>query len=86
MPYGRDFEIVSEIETIEVIARGLGVRDRQRLNRMYAGGQQMRWRKLKGTALVRWKSGYTHRAEVHWYEAHGVGRVEEKVVKDLDRR
>jgi hypothetical protein len=86
VPYSRDFEIIGEIVGIEVIARGLGVRDRRRLNRMYASGQQMRWRKLKGVAIVRWTSGYTHRAEVHWYEAHGIGRVEEKVVKDLDRR
>lgn len=54
MPYGRDFEIVNEIEMIEIIARGLGVRDRRRLNRIYARGQQMRWRKLKGGALVQW--------------------------------
>ncbi|MCE7983888.1 MAG: hypothetical protein DYG89_22165 [Caldilinea sp. CFX5] len=80
------FEIISKITQIEPIARGVGVRDRQRLNRMYADGRRMRWRKLKGLAVVRWESGYTHRAEVHWYEGHGLGRVEEKVVKDLDRR
>jgi hypothetical protein len=85
VPFGRDFEIIGEITHIVAIARGPGVRDRQRLNRRYADGQRVRWRKRKGFAIVRWASGYTHRAEVHWYEAHGIGRVEPKVVKDLDR-
>ncbi len=71
-----DFEIVSEITDIETIAAGVGVRDRKRMRRMYGPG---RWRKLKGVASVRLLSGKIRLAEVHWYEAHGVGKKEVKL-------
>ncbi len=71
-----DFEIVSELQNIETIASGLGVRDRARLGRPYGRG---RWRKLKGIATVRLISGRIRLAEVHWYEAHGIGRKEFKI-------
>jgi hypothetical protein len=71
-----DFEIVSEITQIEPIAKGLGVRDRTRLRRQYGRG---RWRKLKGVATVRLIDDTVHKAEVHWYEAHGIGRKEFKL-------
>ncbi len=71
-----DFEIVSEITDIETIAAGVGVRDRKRLRRMYGAG---RWRKLKGIASVRLLSGKIRLAEVHWYEAHGIGKREFKL-------
>ncbi len=71
-----DFEIVSEITDIETIAAGAGVRDRSRLRRLYGRG---RWRKLKGVARVRLKSGRIRLAEIHWYEAHGVGKREFKL-------
>ena len=70
-----DFELVSEIKSIELIARGTGIRDISRLNKVYGKGN---WRKLKGTAEVRLKSGRIRKAELHWYEAHGIGKFELK--------
>jgi hypothetical protein len=67
------FEPVGDIAHIETIAAGKGVRDLQRLRRLYGKG---RWRKLKGVALVRLRSGTMRKAELHWYEAHGIGRKE----------
>jgi len=71
-----DFEIVGEITQIETIARGSGVHDRARLRRQYGRG---RWRKLKGVAYVRLIDGSVHLAEIHWYEAHGIGKKEFKL-------
>ena len=66
-----DFEIIGNITAVEQIASGRGIRDPRRLQRLYGKG---RWRKLKGIAAVRLLDGTIHRAEVHWYEAHGIGR------------
>lgn len=71
-----DFEIVSEITAVETIASGKGVRDRNRLRKLYGG---IRWRKLKGVAQIRLSSGRIRTAEIHWYEAHGVGKREFKL-------
>jgi hypothetical protein len=71
-----DFEIVGEITEIEVIAAGTGIRDRARLRRVYGKG---RWRKLKGVANVRLAGGTIRLAEIHWYEAHGIGKREFKL-------
>ena len=71
-----DFEIVGEVSQIETIASGRGVRDRMRLRKLYGG---TRWRKLKGIAQVRLRSGRICLAEVHWYEAHGIGKREFKL-------
>jgi len=71
-----DFEIQSEITAIEVIAVGRGIRELERLQRRYGEG---RWRKLKGVATVRLLDGSIHLAEIHWYEAHGIGRKELKL-------
>ena len=71
-----DFEIVGEITAIERIAVGRGIRDRRRLQRLYGRG---RWRKLRGIAKVRLADDTIHTAEVHWYEAHGIGRKEFKL-------
>lgn len=71
-----DFELVGEITAIETIAVGTGVRDRARLRKQYGRG---RWRKLKGVAKVRLRSGRIRLAEIHWYEAHGIGRKEFKL-------
>ena len=71
----KSFEIVGEITDIETIAVGKSVRDRARLRKQYGPG---RWRKLKGIAILRLRTGRIRRAEVHWYEAHGVGRKEIK--------
>jgi hypothetical protein len=71
-----DFELVSELTDVETIAAGTGVRDRARLRKQYGRG---RWRKLKGVAKVRLLSGRIRLAEVHWYEAHGIGKREFKL-------
>ena len=71
-----DFEIVGAIRSIETIASGTSVRQQRRLNRQYGKG---RWRKQKGVAIVRLIDGTLHPADVHWYEAHGLGRREMKI-------
>ena len=65
------FEILGEIKEIETIAQGGSIRELKSLQRRYGVG---RWRKLKGIALVRLEDGTIASAELHWYEAHGVGR------------
>ncbi len=75
------FEIVGEVSKIEVMAAGRGVRRLRFLRRRYGGRH---WRKMKGIATVRLESGSVRRAEVHWYEAHGVGRRGWKVKRFLD--
>jgi hypothetical protein len=69
-------EIVGEITEVETIAAGPGVQVRRRLDRVYGQG---RWRKLKGRATVRLPDGTMCEAEVHWFEAHGIGRRDGKV-------
>ena len=76
-----DLELVGEITGTEVIAVNLSIRERQRLKDLFG---DRRWRKLKGIALVRFPSGEIHKAELHWYEAHGVGRRKMKVKRRLD--
>jgi hypothetical protein len=76
------FEIVGRITDLETIAVGHGIRDLARLRQRYGPG---RWRKLKGVATVRLASGQLCLAEVHWYEAHGAGRVRMKIKRLLDR-
>ena len=71
-----DFEIIGDIRHIEPITRGTGIHDRARLRKHYGQG---RWRKLKGFASVRLRDGTVHTAELHWYEAHGIGRKEFKI-------
>ena len=75
-----DFEIIGAITAIEPIAVGTGIRDRRRLQRLYGKG---RWRKLRGIATVRVPDGTIHTAEVHWYEAHGIGKKEFKIKPPL---
>ena len=70
-----NFEIISEISNIEIIAVEKGIRDLSRLRKMYGRG---RWRKLKGVAQIRLKSGRIRLAEIHWYEAHGIRKFEMK--------
>jgi hypothetical protein len=65
------FEIIGEITEVETIAVGNSIREIARLRRQFGQG---RWRKLKGVATVRLPSGRIRRVELHWYEAHGVGR------------
>lgn len=76
------FELLSELEEIEIIAVGSKIRDIERLRRSYGSG---RWRKLKGFARIRLlDDGYECDAELHWYEAHGIGKKEMKIKELLD--
>lgn len=75
------FEIVGPIRQEKTFATGSGIREIARLRRVYGKG---RWRKRKGIAVVRFDDGTTRTAEVHWYEATGIGRKEYKVKYFLD--
>ena len=76
------FEIIGAIEQTETIAVGGGIRDIMRLREQFGAG---RWRKRKGVAMVRLADGRVRRAEVHWYEAHGIGKRKIKVKRLLDQ-
>ena len=75
------FEIIGKIEDIENIAIGGRIRDIMRLQKQFGSA---RWRKLKGFAMIRLRSGNTRKAELHWYEAHGIGRKKIKIKRFLD--
>jgi hypothetical protein len=75
------FEIIGEIRDIEIIAAGASIRELKRVRKVYGRG---RWRKLKGTATINLPSGVVCRAELHWYEAHGIGRKEVKIKRILE--
>jgi hypothetical protein len=75
-----DVEFVGTITDVETIATGRSIRDLARLKKFYGAG---RWRKLKGMAQVRLPDGAVRRAEVHWYEAHGIGKKELKIKRLL---
>ena len=75
------FEIIGEITEIETIAVGASIREIARLRRQFGPG---RWRKLKGVATVRLPSGRIRKVELHWYEAHGVGKRKLKIKSYLD--
>jgi hypothetical protein len=71
-----DFEIIGRITNAETIATGGSIQGLARLRKRYGKG---RWRKRKGVATVRLGDGTIHTAEVHWYEAHGIGKKEFKL-------
>jgi len=75
------FEIISDITDIEVIAVGNSIRDLPRLRKLYGDG---RWRKMKGIAMIQLSNGHVRKAEVHWYEAHGIGPKEYKRKRYLE--
>lgn len=75
------FEIIGEIEEIETIAVGGRIRDIMRLRKQYGVG---RWRKLKGIGKIRLHGGRICKAELHWYEAHGIGKKKMKIKRLLD--
>ncbi len=74
------FELRSEVTNVRVIAVGRAIRDLAKLQKAYGRG---RWRKLKGSALVELETGEVLQAELHWYEAHGIGRRDMKVKRVL---
>jgi len=75
------FEIIGEIAYAETFASGSAIREIARLRKLYGRG---RWRKRKGVARVRLEDGTVRLAEVHWYEAHGIGRREFKIKRYID--
>jgi hypothetical protein len=75
------FELVGSISNAEVIAAGPGIRVRSHLRKVYGPG---RWRKMKGIATVRLPNGALRRVELHWYEAHGIGKKDMKIKRYLD--
>jgi len=66
---------------IVTIAKGKSVRQRKYLNQKFGRG---RWRKMKGKAVIKYSNGKVTKAEIHWFEAHGLGRVHEKSIRDLE--
>ena len=76
------FEVIGEIEEVETIASGTGVKIRAFLRKVHGRG---RWRKRKGVATVRLPNGRLRRVEVHWYEAHGIGKRDFKIKAYLDQ-
>ncbi len=76
------FEIIGDITDIEPIAVGRSIRELARLQKQFGKG---RWRKLKGVATVRLKTGRLRKVELHWYEAHGIGKKKIKIKRYLDR-
>ena len=75
------FRVVGRVHDIEAIAIGRSVRERARLRKAYGGA---RWRKLKGFATVELARGSRVRAELHRYEAHGIGQREMKIKRLLE--
>ena len=75
-----DFEVVGAIREIQAIATGRGVRIRKHLARRYGRGN---WRKMKGLAEVMYPDGSVWLAELHWFEAHGIGRKDLKIKRVL---
>jgi hypothetical protein len=69
------------VEKVATIAAGVSVRVRGYLRKSYGRG---RWRKMKGVATVRLRTGDVRTVELHWYEAHGVGRRDYKIKRYLD--
>jgi hypothetical protein len=74
------FDLLTSVSDIEIIAVNLSIRELDRLQKEYGQG---RWRKLKGRAVARSVTGQVAEVEVHWYEAHGIGRRDMKVKKVL---
>ena len=75
------FEIIGEITNVETFAVGSGIRELLRLRRVYGKG---RWRKRKGVAQIQLSDGSIRLAEIHWYEATGIGKKEFKIKRYLD--
>jgi len=73
-------KILGEISAIETIAEGRGIRELAALQQRYGQGN---WRKRKGIAVVELPNGNNSKAEVHWYEAHGIGKVKMKIKRWL---
>jgi len=76
-----NFDIIDKITEIEIIAKGTGIRELNRLKKFYGLGN---WKKMKRIARIRLSSGKIRLAELHWYEVHGIGKKEIKRKKYLE--
>lgn len=76
------FELIGEIQSVQTIAQGNGIRELARLRELHGPG---RWRKRKGVATVQIETGEVRLVELHWYEAHGIGKRSIKIKRYLDR-
>lgn len=74
------FQVIGKISNVTTIAETTAIRERDRLVKRYGIG---RWKKRKGVAYIRFSNGITQKAELHWYEAHGIGRKEIKIKRFL---
>jgi len=77
----KEFKVIGKITEIEAIAKGKGIRNYARLNKLYG---HARWIKYKGHAMIELKNGIIRKAELHWYQAHGIGKREIKRKRYLD--
>ncbi len=77
------FKIIGRITHVEIIAVGSSIWDLRRLEKLYGVG---RWRKLKGFGTVQFPNGMICYAEIHWYEAHGIGKRDMKVKRIVGDR
>jgi hypothetical protein len=75
------FEIVGDILDIEIIATGKGIHILPMLRKRYGAG---RWRKMKGMAVIRLPDGSVRKVELHWFEAHGIGKKKMRIKRFLD--
>lgn len=75
------FQIIGEITSIETIAAGSGIRILRFLRKRFGSG---RWRKLKGIATIRLSDHTIRQAELHWFEAHGIGKKKMRIKRFLD--
>jgi hypothetical protein len=77
-----NYERISQLTEVQIIAKGNGLDIRHHLNRTFGYGN---WRKLKGNAVIRYESGEVWLVELHWYEAQGIGKRLEKVKHRLEQ-
>jgi len=75
------FTLAGELREVQTIASGSGIREVARLRKTYGWG---RWRKRKAVGTVILADGTIREAEVHWYEATGIGKKEFKIKRFLD--
>ena len=75
------FRIVGKVVDKKVIASGNKIKELRRLTKICGEGK---WRKIKGIAMVELEDGSKYQAEIHWYEAHGVGKKENKIKRFLN--
>ena len=76
-----DFEIIGQLAEVETIAANTSIRELSQLRARFGYGH---WRKRKGIARVRLRDDTIRLAELHWYEAHGIGKVRMKIKRYLD--